>query len=84
MKKNLDINVPQAGEANLITLSYNNAKTPEEAVRTLGVFMKEMVEQSRSLNTSQLRGRIDALQRRLAQVQRDLAAAEETFLSVYQ
>ncbi|MDJ0687280.1 MAG: AAA family ATPase [Xenococcaceae cyanobacterium MO_188.B32] len=79
IEKNLDINLPQAGENNLITLSYNNAKTPEEAVRNLGVFMKEMVEQSRSINTSQLRGRIDALQKRLAEVQRDLAAAEETF-----
>ena len=79
IEQNLNIELPEAGNNNLITLTYNNAKTPEEAVRTLGVFMKEMVEQSRSINTSQLRSRIDALQKRLAEVQRDLAAAEETF-----
>ena len=79
IEKNLNINLPQPGETNLITLNYNNAKTPEEAVRTLGVFMQEMVEQSRLINTSQLRGRIEALEKRLAEVQRDLAAAEEIF-----
>ena len=79
IEKNLNINLPQPGETNLITLNYNNAKTPEEAVRTLGVFMQEMVEQSRLINTSQLRGRIEALEKRLAEVQRNLAAAEETF-----
>ena len=79
IEKNLNINLPQTGETNLITLNYNNAQTPEEAVRTLGVFMSEMVEQSRLINTSQLRGRIEALEKRLAEVQRDLAAAEETF-----
>ena len=79
IEKNLKIGVPQAGETNLITLDYNRAKTPEEAVSTLGVFMQEMVEQSRLINTSQLRGRIEALEKRLAEVQRDLAAAEETF-----
>ena len=79
IERNLKINVPQTGATNLITLDYNKAKTPEEGVRTLGVFMQEMIEQSRLINTSQLRGRIEALEKRLAEVQRDLAAAEETF-----
>ncbi|MDJ0634701.1 MAG: polysaccharide biosynthesis tyrosine autokinase [Xenococcaceae cyanobacterium MO_188.B29] len=79
IERNLNIKVPQPGETALITLDYNNAQTPEEAVRTLGVFMREMVEQSRLINTSQLRGRIEALEQRLGEVQRDLAAAEETF-----
>ena len=79
IERNLNVKVPQPGEAALITLDYNKARTPEEAVRTLGVFMREMVEQSRLINTSQLRGRIEALEKRLGEVQRDLAAAEETF-----
>ena len=79
IEKNLKINLPQPGETALITLTYNNAQTPEEAARTLGVFMREMLEQSRLINTSQLRGRITALEQRLAEVQRDLAGAEETF-----
>ena len=79
IERNLNVKVPQPGETALITLDYNNAITPEEAVRTLGVFMREMVEQSRLINTSQLRGRIEALEKRLGEVQRDLAAAEETF-----
>lgn len=79
IEKNLKINVPNPGETALIALNYNNAKTPEAAVRNLGVFMREMVEQSRLINTSQLRGRISALEQRLGEVQRDLAAAEETF-----
>lgn len=79
IERNLNINVPQPGETALISLEYNNAQTPEEAIGTLGVFMSAMVEQSRLLNTSQLRGRIGALQNRLGEVQRDLAAAEESF-----
>ncbi|MGK7952743.1 MAG: GumC family protein [Xenococcaceae cyanobacterium] len=79
IERNLQINVPQPGETALISLEYNNAQTPEEAVTRLGVFMSAMVEQSRLLNTSQLRGRIEALQSRLGEVQGDLAAAEESF-----
>ena len=79
IEKNISINVPEQGETPLISLEYRNALTPEEAITVLSMFMKEMVEQSRLLNTSQLRGRIEALETRLAEVQRELAAAEETF-----
>ena len=41
--------------------------------------MKEMVEYSRWLNTSQLRARIEALSVRLNEVQKDLTRAEEKF-----
>ncbi|GAB4538997.1 MAG: hypothetical protein Tsb0014_29030 [Pleurocapsa sp.] len=77
--RQLKINIPQEGEIPLISLEYQNAATPEEAIRTLGVFMTEMVEQSRAINTSQLRNRIEALESRLEEVQQKLATAEETF-----
>jgi capsular exopolysaccharide synthesis family protein len=77
--RELKINIPQEGEIPLISLEYQNAATPEEAIRTLGVFMTEMVEQSRAINTSQLRSRIEALESRLEEVQQKLATAEETF-----
>jgi polysaccharide biosynthesis transport protein len=77
--KNLKINLPEDGSTQLIGLEYLNAPNPEEGVRTLGVIMAEMIEQSRLINTSQLRGRIDALDGRLAEVQRELATAEEAF-----
>ena len=41
--------------------------------------MTEMVERSRLINTAQLRSRIEALEKRLVVVQRELAAAEEAF-----
>ena len=62
-----------------ILLEYKNAATPEEGVNRLVVLMNEMVEQSRLVNTSQLRNRIQALEQRLSAVQRELAAAEEAF-----
>ncbi|RPH89966.1 MAG: ATPase, partial [Chroococcales cyanobacterium metabat2.561] len=45
----------------------------------LETLMKEMVEYSRWLNTSQLRARIEALSVRLNEVQKDLTRAEEKF-----
>ena len=77
--RKLKINLPEDGSTQLIALEYVNADTPEEGVRNLGVIMTEMIEQSRSINTSQLRERIDALNSRLANVQRELAIAEEAF-----
>jgi len=41
--------------------------------------VKEMVEYSRWLNTSQLRARVEALSVRLNEVQKDLTRAEEKF-----
>ena len=77
--RNLKINLPEDGSTQLIGLEYVNADTPEEGVAILGVVMAEMIEQSRLINTSQLRGRIDALNSRLANVQQELATAEEAF-----
>jgi capsular exopolysaccharide synthesis family protein len=80
VEQKLKINIPEQRANNqLITLEYNNATTAEEGVRFLGVFMKEAIEQSRLLNTSQLRNRIQALQKRLVEVQKELAAAEEAY-----
>jgi polysaccharide biosynthesis transport protein len=75
----LTIDVPQEGEISLITLEYKDAVSAEEAINTLNVFMTEMVDQSRSINTSQLRSRIKALQSRLQEIQGKLATAEEAF-----
>ena len=77
--RKLKVNLPQDGSTQLIGLEYINAEDPEEGLRTLGVVMSEMIEQSRLINTSQLRGRIDALNRRLAENQKELAIAEEAF-----
>jgi capsular exopolysaccharide synthesis family protein len=79
IEKKLEINVPEGEQNTLITLNYKDANTPEEAVKVLGIFMQEMVEQSRLLNTSQLTGRVDALKGRLQEVQGELANAEEAF-----
>ncbi|MGL5875502.1 MAG: GumC family protein [Xenococcaceae cyanobacterium] len=63
----------------IITLEYAGVPNSDRALFVLGTFMKEMVEQSRLLNTAQLRTRIDSLQERLNEVQPELAKAEEQF-----
>ncbi|MEL4896176.1 GumC family protein [Crocosphaera sp. Alani8] len=62
-----------------IRLQYTDRESPTRATLILEAFMEEMVDNSRWLNTSELRGRIDALSKRLAQVQQDLTAAENRF-----
>ncbi|MBE9168912.1 ATPase [Pleurocapsales cyanobacterium LEGE 06147] len=80
VEKKLTIDIPEQKENNqLITLEYNNSATAEEGVRFLGIFMKEAIEQSRLLNTSQLRNRIQALKERSIEVQQELATAEEAY-----
>jgi capsular exopolysaccharide synthesis family protein len=79
IEKKLKINLPEGEPTPLINLDYSDANSPEEAVNIIGVFMQEMVEQSRLLNTSQLRSRVDALKKRLQEVQGELANAEEKF-----
>lgn len=54
-------------------------ESKERAELILEELMKEMVDYSRWLNTSQLRARIEALGNRLNGVQKDLTAAEERF-----
>ncbi len=75
----LKIDFPKDTTIPVISLEYNNAATPEEAVNLLGVFMMEMVVQSQKINKSVLKSRIEALQSRLDRVKRQLAAAEESF-----
>jgi succinoglycan biosynthesis transport protein ExoP len=80
VEQKLVIEIPETQTTSqLITLQYNNAATANEGLRFLETYMKEMIEQSRLLNTSQLRERIKALENRLVEVQDNLAAAEEAY-----
>ena len=79
VERKLKVNLPKDGTTQFINLVYSNADSPEEGVQTLGVIMTEMIEQSRLINTSQLRGLIDDLNKRLSEAQRELATAEEAF-----
>ena len=79
IQRKLNITPPDPNNPQFVTLEYQNAATEEEGVNRLAVMMTEMVEQSRLINTAQLRNRIEALETRLAEVQRELAAAEEAF-----
>ncbi|MDJ0598354.1 MAG: AAA family ATPase [Crocosphaera sp.] len=83
-EQTLAIQMPGEGdeeEASLSTirLQYTDKQSPTRATLILEAFMDEMVEHSRWLNTSELRSRIDALSKRLAQVKDDLTAAENRF-----
>ena len=79
IQRKLKITPPDPNNPQFVTLEYQNAATEEEGVNRLAVMMTEMVEQSRLINTAQLRNRIEALENRLTEVQRELAAAEEAF-----
>jgi uncharacterized protein involved in exopolysaccharide biosynthesis len=82
-----DLKITFPGEAE----GKNNSDQPQEilleltadsrakAELILETLMKEMVEYSRWINTSQLRARIEALGVRLNEVQKDLTRAEEKF-----
>lgn len=82
-----DLKITFPGEA----AGKNNSDQPQEvlleltadsrakAELILETLMKEMVEYSRWINTSQLRARIEALGVRLNEVQKDLTRAEEKF-----
>jgi polysaccharide biosynthesis transport protein len=78
----LIITFPKEDEPSIITLEYFEEKKPDFAKSVLEVFMNTMVEESRLLNTAQLRSRIDALKGRLTKVQGDLKKAEQA-LYVY-
>ncbi len=79
LDQKLNISSPQPDNPQVVNLEYRNSPTPEEGINRLAVLMNEMVEQSRLVNTSQLRNRIQALEQRLGTVQLELAAAEEAF-----
>lgn len=80
----LKVEVPErdrSGQASssVITLEYTDQESPTRATLILETFMEAMEEHSRWLNTSELRSRIEALSKRLAQVKQDLTAAENRF-----
>ncbi len=82
--KTLAIEIPGQGDngqlsSATIRLQYTDKESPTRATLILEAFMEEMVDHSRWLNTSELRSRIDALSKRLAQVKVDLTAAENRF-----
>ncbi|MDJ0659114.1 MAG: ATPase [Crocosphaera sp.] len=83
-EKTLAIEIPEGGSrgevsGSTIKLQYTDKESPTRATLILEAFMEEMVDHSRWLNTSELRSRIDALSKRLAQVKDDLTAAENRF-----
>ncbi|MEA5508461.1 ATPase [Crocosphaera sp. UHCC 0190] len=82
--KTLQIQTPEPAKkgetpSSIISLEYTDQESPTRATLILETFMKEMVDYSRWLNTSELRSRIEALSKRLDQVQKDLTAAENRF-----
>jgi polysaccharide biosynthesis transport protein len=70
---------PQGTDQPQEVLLELTAESKEKSELILEILMKEMVEYSRWLNTSQLRARIEALGIRLNEVQKDLTKAEEKF-----
>lgn len=62
-----------------ISIEYTDDESPTRAQLILKTFMDEMIDYSRWLNTAQLRDRIAALSKRLAQVQQDLGQAEKQY-----
>ncbi|GBF79936.1 exopolysaccharide transport family protein [Aphanothece sacrum] len=66
-------------QSQVIVLEYTDKQSPTKATLILETFMKEMVDYSRWVNTSELRGKIEALSKRLSQVQKELRAAENKF-----
>ncbi len=77
----LQIKFPEEGEPSIITLEYTENQKPDFAQLILSVFMNNMVQESRLLNTGQLRSKIDSLETRLKQVQQDLKKAEQALYS---
>lgn len=79
----------QSQQTQLVTLDYTETapsstdkdrfSTKQKTELVLAVFIKEIIEESRLINTSQLTDRTKALEERLTEVKRDLAAAEESF-----
>ena len=74
-------NTGLSSPSRVITLEYNDEKSPTRVILVLDAFMQEMVRYNKSQNALQLQGRIDALKERLAQAQNELTKAEEKFYS---
>ncbi|MDB9427063.1 AAA family ATPase [Microcystis aeruginosa CS-564/01] len=77
--QNNNVNRPTTTDQPQEVLLELTADSQAKAELILETLMKEMVEYSRWLNTSQLRARIEALGVRLNEVQKDLTRAEEKF-----
>lgn len=70
---------PAANQPQVITLEYTDKESPTNSTLVLETIMNAMVDYSRWFNSSQLRSRIEALQKRLTLTKKDLTAAEEKF-----
>ncbi|GBE75260.1 lipopolysaccharide biosynthesis [Microcystis aeruginosa NIES-87] len=77
--QNNNVNRPTTTDQPQEVLLELTADSQAKAELILETLMREMVEYSRWLNTSQLRARIEALGVRLNEVQKDLTRAEEKF-----
>jgi capsular exopolysaccharide synthesis family protein len=77
--QNNNVNRPTTTDQPQEVLLELTADSQTKAELILETLMKEMVEYSRWLNTSQLRARVEALGVRLNEVQKDLTRAEEKF-----
>ena len=77
ISQKLDLKFPRENEAPIIFLEYPEKTKPDFAQLVLQVFMEGMVEESRLINTSQLRLKIEAIDTRLAQAQKELREAEK-------
>ncbi|NES80406.1 MAG: AAA family ATPase [Moorea sp. SIO2B7] len=76
---NIKLKFPKEKEKEFIILEYKHPQDPREARSVLSAFMPIMVEHSRWLNTYQLRIKIEALEKRLAQVKEELTEAEKEY-----
>jgi Mrp family chromosome partitioning ATPase len=70
---------PAPNQPQVITLEYTDTVRAEHSTLVLETLMNAMIDYSRWFNNSQLRSRIEALQKRLALVKVDLTTAEEKF-----
>ena len=80
--KNVEIKVPKksskSGEFDSAVIQIRYKDTEQKrAADTLAALMREMVEQSRIVNTARLRSIIQSVNQRLPQVKQELTTAEQ-------
>lgn len=73
--KQLQLTLPKAEEAKIITVQYLDNQE-KRAQLLIQVFLEQMVKESELLNSSQLRTKIAALQKRVVEIQDELKQAE--------
>ncbi|MDY6781516.1 MAG: AAA family ATPase [Cyanobacteriota bacterium] len=72
----IQVQYQQAAESDA---SPDKLEAGQSAIAAVSLLMDEMVEKSRSINTALLRAKIDSLQTRLAEAQRDQQIAEKAY-----